>query len=160
MTGNKQNGSFTAPATHERSEGTTDVQSLAWQMRKVQHRSMRSSSELLEKHGLHFGLPRLMHLIRKYPNTSQKDLAKQMLVTDPALSQSVKRLTKLGYVDSEPDPEDQRRKILRLTPLGVETLEECDRGLNAIYERLFVGFEEDDMRRLSRMLSAMTQNLE
>lgn len=145
---------------HSRIEtGMPDLPSVSWKMRRIQQRSIKLSADLLAEHQLYFGQPRLMNLIHKHPEASQKELAKQMLVTDAAMSHSVKRLTKLAYVEAKPDPADQRRKILTLTPLGQKTLASCDQGLDEIYERMFVGFEQEDLLRLSRMLDAISRNL-
>lgn len=139
--------------------GMPDLHSVSWKMRRIQQRSIKLSADLLAEHQLHFGQPRLMNLIKNHPEASQKELAEKMLVTDAAMSHSVKRLTQLEYVEAKMDPSDQRRKILTLTARGQETLAACDKGLDEIYERMFIGFEQEDLLRLSRMLDAISSNL-
>lgn len=140
--------------------GMPDVHNVAWKMRRIQQRSIKLTAELLESHQLHFGLPRIMHLIRKYPDASQTELAKQMLVTDAAMSHSVKRLAKLKYIETTIDPNDQRRKLMKLTPDGSATLEACEKGMSELYERMFIGFQQEDSLRLSRMLDKIGSNLD
>jgi DNA-binding MarR family transcriptional regulator len=50
------------------------------------------------------------------------DLGERLGVTKQAAGQMVDELTRLGYVTREPDPSDGRRRVVKLTPRGVDCL--------------------------------------
>jgi DNA-binding MarR family transcriptional regulator len=50
------------------------------------------------------------------------DLGERLGVTKQAAGQMVDELTRLGYVTREADPSDGRRRLVQLTPRGVDCL--------------------------------------
>lgn len=50
------------------------------------------------------------------------ELGRRLGVTKQAAGQMVDELERLGYVTREPDPEDGRRRLVKLTPSGVDCL--------------------------------------
>jgi DNA-binding MarR family transcriptional regulator len=50
------------------------------------------------------------------------ELGRRLGVTKQAAGQMVDELERLGYVTREPDPADGRRRLVRLTPRGVDCL--------------------------------------
>lgn len=129
------------------------VHQVAWQLRNIHFQAMRKTHVFLDGYGLHFGMTLLMHLIEDHPEASQSDLARMMFLTDPAMSGSVKKLVKLGYVETMYDPDDQRRKVLRLTAEGKRVMKACDVGLDGIYDAFFEGLEDDQLDQLSELLA-------
>ena len=63
----------------------------------------------------------LAHLDERTPVTSTA-LAGHLGVGAPALSASIKRLVRLGYVAQQPDQRDARRRLLRLTGTGARAM--------------------------------------
>lgn len=63
---------------------------------------------------------------------SASDLARRTSVSKQAAAKTIAVLVERGYVSSEADPADGRRKRLRVTPLGSDLL---DRG-EAVFEAL------------------------
>ncbi len=60
------------------------------------------------------------------------ELGKRLGVTKQAAGQMVDELTRLGYVTRESDPNDGRRRLVRLTPKGVD----CLRASADVFEEL------------------------
>jgi DNA-binding MarR family transcriptional regulator len=86
-------------------------------------------------------------------------LAQLAGVTKQALSQQVAYLEKHGYVTVEPDPDDQRAKVVRLTARGRETRDVC-RPLFADIERRWQRrYGRDEVRRLREALEALAGQL-
>ncbi|WP_270028002.1 MarR family winged helix-turn-helix transcriptional regulator [Solirubrobacter phytolaccae] len=64
--------------------------------------------------------------------TTAGELGVRLNVTKQAAGQMVDELTRLGYVTREPDPDDGRRRLVQLTPRGVD----CLRVSAAIFEEI------------------------
>ncbi len=60
------------------------------------------------------------------------DLGRRLGITKQAAGQMVDELVRLGYVVREPDPADARRRLVRLTPRGVD----CLRASAEIFDEL------------------------
>lgn len=57
-------------------------------------------------------------------------------MTPQAMGELVDELEQLGYVRREPDPADRRAKLVRLTPLGEQTVASAVSTITGIEERL------------------------
>lgn len=63
----------------------------------------------------------LVHLDRE-SGLSPRDLARHLGVVPSTLSAAIARLSKLGYLSSQPVAKDRRRRELRLTARGAEAV--------------------------------------
>ena len=63
----------------------------------------------------------LVHLDREF-GLSPRALAQHLGVAPSTLSAAISRLSKLGYLSSEPVAKDKRRRELRLTARGAEAI--------------------------------------
>jgi len=63
----------------------------------------------------------LVHLDRE-SGLSPRDLARHLGVVPSTLSAAIARLSKLGYLSSQPVAKDRRRRELRLTARGAEAI--------------------------------------
>ncbi|HLL64667.1 MAG TPA: MarR family transcriptional regulator [Micromonosporaceae bacterium] len=50
------------------------------------------------------------------------EIGRRLGVSKQAAGKTVDRLTELGYVERDNDPQDARRKLIRLTPRGIDSL--------------------------------------
>ncbi|NNN02116.1 MAG: MarR family transcriptional regulator, partial [Acidimicrobiaceae bacterium] len=76
----------------------------------------------------------LLYKLRLYADTPLRvtSLAALLGVDAPTVTRKVQQLERLGYVAREPDPDDGRASLIRLTTSGQETV---DRILAAHRER-------------------------
>lgn len=90
------------------------------------------------------------------PGTTAVELGRRVGVSKQAASKMVETLERAGYVERTNDPADARRKIVRLTPYGVDALARSARIFDRIRDdwvrRLGVG----QVRALEGALRAMT----
>ncbi|WP_030918373.1 MarR family winged helix-turn-helix transcriptional regulator [Streptosporangium amethystogenes] len=88
--------------------------------------------------------------------TTAVELGRRLGVSKQAAGKTVDTLEHLGYVERRSDPGDARRKIVRLTERGVDSLARSAR----IFEDLRAGWArtlgEDRLRALESDLRAMT----
>jgi len=86
--------------------------------------------------------------------TTASVLGERLGVTKQAAGQMVDELTRLGYVTREPDPADGRRRLVRLTPRGVD----CLRASADVFEEIVAEWRAhgDDVDAAVAALSGLT----
>jgi DNA-binding MarR family transcriptional regulator len=86
--------------------------------------------------------------------TTAGELGVRLGVTKQAAGQMVDELVRLGYVTREADPDDGRRRLVRLTPHGVE----CLRLSAEIFEELLAEWRArgDDVDATIAALGGLT----
>jgi DNA-binding MarR family transcriptional regulator len=75
-----------------------------------------------------------------------KGLADHLHVSGPHITDEVKRLVRLGYLQKSPDPADLRALSLKLTKRGTKLLASLAPTLDEINRHLFEGMTARDMR--------------
>jgi DNA-binding MarR family transcriptional regulator len=96
--------------------------------------------DIREGHGCVFGFIDIEH------GSRLTDLAASAGFTKQAVGEAVNELERLGYVAREPDPQDGRAKIIKLT----------DRGMDAVIKgrRIFAEIERDWAEQIGPELMA------
>lgn len=98
-----------------------------------------------------------MYQIKIHPQLSQQELGERLGVSKEAVSVSVRRLEKKGYIQRESDPSDKRRVLLSLTQEGLNLLDEVLIHQNAAYEQLLEPLDENQRQQLQGLLELMLQ---
>lgn len=109
--------------------------------------------------GLHPGQPPLMHYIMAHPGCTQKEAADELDITPASAAASLKRLEKAGLVERKTDEKDARRNCLFITKEGKTRLEEHRKIIDALDEKMFAGFSEEDIAVFRRSCERMFDNL-
>ncbi|MFG2003396.1 MarR family winged helix-turn-helix transcriptional regulator [Spirillospora sp. NPDC048911] len=84
------------------------------------------------------------------------ELGRRMGVSKQAAGKTIDQLAKLGYVERATDPADARRKIVRLTPRGVESLTLSAQIFDQIRARWVESLGADRVRAMEQDLRTMT----
>jgi len=100
----------------------------------------------------------LWHLIHVGP-LAQNDLLGLLEVEKPTLSGVVSALVRKGLVEQEADPEDQRRKLLSITPAGRSLWLALPDPVDLVLKTAFEGVPEEDLETTVRVLSTGTGRL-
>jgi DNA-binding MarR family transcriptional regulator len=80
---------------------------------------------------------RVLYFLRRRSQASLSEVADYLDVTRPTMSTMVDRLVQRGLVDRVSDPQERRRVILSLTPLGSAEMERVyDATLQTVGDRL------------------------
>jgi DNA-binding MarR family transcriptional regulator len=95
----------------------------------------------------------------KKGNDLSSTLARALLLDPPRVSRIVEGLVAEDYLQREADPEDRRRCRLRLTPGGVERLEEGRAALAAAMDDLLQGLTGEERDGLERAVPGMRRVL-
>lgn len=100
----------------------------------------------------------LWQLVNNGP-TLQRDFLEVLQVEKPTLSEIVSALVRKGFVEQLPDPNDQRQRVLTITPAGLALWQELPDPIELILNVAFDGVDEAELATVVRVLQAATQRL-
>lgn len=112
--------------------------------------------------GIHHGQLRMLrHLARRGEESfSQRDLAESMGISPAAVTATLGRLEKEGYVQRSATDGDNRKNEIRITDEGRAKLRESHAVFESVDRDMFAGFSEEEMTVLSELLVRIDQNLD
>lgn len=88
--------------------------------------------------------------------TTAVELGRTLGVSKQAAGKTVEALERIGYVRRTPDPADTRRKIISLTPLGVDALARSARIFDTLRARWAAELGEERLKALEADLRRVT----
>ena len=135
-----------------------------WEAMHACIRAMRLHHATVERRvsmlGIHHSQHRtLMHLARGEQIPSQRELAASLGISPAAVTATLKRLEKEGYIERVMPDEDNRRNEIRITDAGRVKVEESRALFDEIDRATFAGFSEAEMAALADYLRRMKENL-
>ncbi|MGM9611887.1 MAG: MarR family winged helix-turn-helix transcriptional regulator [Butyricicoccus sp.] len=91
-------------------------------------------------------------------------MARQMHISAPAVSRTMRRLRERGYITADPNPEDRRLLRAQITPEGRERMEEDRRKMDALVSgalaQLEPGEAEQFFQTFERLCAVIEDALE
>ncbi|MCF1749956.1 MarR family winged helix-turn-helix transcriptional regulator [Mariniradius sediminis] len=91
---------------------------------------------------------------------SQSEMAQILFKDQPTLTRIIDILTKKGYVERVPHPNDRRSFQLVLTQTGAEKVEELKPKVSEIRQKAWENLNEGDFEEFKRILNKIYDNLE
>ncbi len=88
--------------------------------------------------------------------TTAVELGRTLGVTKQAAGKTIETLERIGYVQRAPDPADTRRKLVRLTPYGLDALNRSARIFDDLRANWAAELGEDRLQALESDLRKMT----
>lgn len=89
---------------------------------------------------------------------TQRDLAKCLHISPPAVANSLKSLEKLGYIHREPGKDARCNRVL-LTEKGHQAVKGCQASFETVAERMLDGFTPEERQLLLTFRQRMLHNL-
>jgi DNA-binding MarR family transcriptional regulator len=96
-----------------------------------------------------------LNLLQLHPGIDQRTLGEHLKLDRSTITDVCRRLQQRGYIERERDPEDRRRNILHLTPLGLEVVTELQPRARRINQILVGGLTQHDRDELHRLLNVL-----
>ena len=91
---------------------------------------------------------------------SQSEMAQILFKDQPTLTRIIDILTKKGYVERVPHPNDRRSFQLVLTQSGTDKVEELKPKVSEIRQKAWENLNEGDFEEFKRILNKIYDNLE
>lgn len=88
-----------------------------------------------------------------------KEIGEVFNLTHPTVVGLVNRLEEKGFIETKPDPDNKRYRLVTLTGKGSEIKEEMDRGRDEMEELVLKGFSEEESKELRRLLDKVIDNI-
>jgi DNA-binding MarR family transcriptional regulator len=134
------------------------VESIVARVDMVQRRIERASVDTRDQLGISQGeLKILLRLTRGA--RSQGDIARTLLVSTGTMTNQLDKLEAAGFVVRSPDPTDRRGKLVEMTPMGRETLDNYV-NVQAKRERQLVsGLSSQEKNELNILLRKLLASL-
>jgi DNA-binding MarR family transcriptional regulator len=111
-------------------------------------------------HPSHFGV--VSHLNAKGRPQTPVQIASAMQVTKNTMTHTLRVLSSHGLIDVEPNPEDARGKLVRLTPAGQDFLTRAQRAVVGRFQALFgaehYAIMHDTLEDLHRLRTHLDDN--
>ena len=85
-------------------------------------------SERLVRLGISMTQLHVMHLLERHGEIAMSRLAEMLDVSDSAATGLIDRIEERGFVERIRVPEDRRIVLVRITPVGLQTLEDVERS--------------------------------
>ena len=133
-----------------------------WRFIRIMRRHHAHVERCIGALRIHHGQHRmLMHLARHEGELpSQKELAEIMGVSPAAVTTTLKRLEKEGYISRTITDEDNRRNEIRLTEEGAAKVVEGREIFESVDRAMFAGFTEEEMATLISFMERIDRNLD
>lgn len=112
--------------------------------------------------GIHHSQHRMLMQLAKREGElpSQKELAEAMGISPAAVTTTLKRLEKEGYIARSMTDEDNRRNEIRITEEGISKVVESREIFESTDRSMFAGFSEAEMAALLAFMERIDQNLD
>ena len=112
--------------------------------------------------GIHHSQHRmLMQLVKSQESPpSQKELAEAMGISPAAVTASLKKLEKEGYVSRSMTDEDNRKNEIRITEEGLARINASRAAFEATDLAMFEGFTPEEMATLISFMERLDRNLD
>ena len=91
---------------------------------------------------------------------SQKEIASKLGISAPTVAISIKRMEKAGLVQKIADETDLRRNLITLTQKGQQLIDESQKELDKIDEKMLNGFPQQEKEQLKMFILRIIYNLE
>lgn len=124
----------------------------------------RATHSELTRQGLgDLGQPMILFMLKERGRegrvSAQRELADALHVSPATIAMSLRSLERAGYVEKLPDPTDQRRKAVCLTPKGEMAITICVKAYEQVEHGMFQGFSPEELSQVHNYHTRMLRNL-
>ncbi|MER6070513.1 MarR family transcriptional regulator [Streptomyces sp. NPDC001817] len=101
------------------------------------------------------GSAAVVTLLGRHGDMRMSKLAELLAVDMSVTSRHVAHVAARGWIERHPDPADKRSRILRLTPAGLEELEELSRRTTHLLTERLADWTDDEVAQLIRLMTRL-----
>lgn len=104
------------------------------------------------------GSAAVLTLLGRHGDMRMSKLAELLAVDMSVTSRHVAHVAARGWIERHPDPADKRSRILRLTPSGLEQLEELSRRTTRLLAERLTDWTDDEVGQLIRLMTRLRES--
>lgn len=119
----------------------------------------QSDQLLMERLGIGFSQFKIMKIVQKHPQVTQRTIAEQLGQTEASISRQVKLLQDKGLIQVVVAPENRRERHSALTPKGMRLVDEVFRVLTESYAPMFAELGDKRQKQLVESLTVMHHHI-
>ncbi|MFF7370059.1 MarR family winged helix-turn-helix transcriptional regulator [Streptomyces tricolor] len=101
------------------------------------------------------GSAAVLTLLGRHGDMRMSKLAELLAVDMSVTSRHVAHVAARGWIERHPDPADKRSRILRLTPAGLEQLDELSRRTTHLLAERLADWTDEDVGDLIRLMTRL-----
>ena len=113
----------------------------------------------LKDRGVHQSYQQLLIILSQHPNISQKEMARMLHISTPAITAAAKKLEREGYIRRLVSEEDNRVNRISLTEEGKTLAQTIRQSCREIERGMMEGFSENDKKEMAGHLNRIYSNL-
>ncbi len=114
---------------------------------------------LFQSLGLYRGQPPLLHLLWQHEGMTQVEMADALGISAATLTRMAQRMEKAGFLQRQPDPEDQRVSRVFLTEQGRGVYAQVETLIAGMADETLAGLNDQERVELHRVLLHVRGNL-
>ncbi|MFI9250748.1 MarR family winged helix-turn-helix transcriptional regulator [Streptomyces sp. NPDC053069] len=104
------------------------------------------------------GSAAVLTLLSRHGAMRMSKLAELLAVDMSVTSRHVAHVAARGWIERHPDPADKRSRILRLTPAGLEQLDDLSRRTTHLLAERLADWTDDEVAQLIRLMSRLRES--
>lgn len=118
----------------------------------------RSIAKKVEKTGVYRSQHRLLMILGKHPDCSQTELAERLEISPAAVTVSLKKLEKSGFISRQCQKNDNRVNQVVITEKGWEIIDQSVQYFKEMDKAFLKDFSLEELRQLEAFLEHMIKN--
>ena len=112
----------------------------------------------LEEYGLFSSQWALLRILTEKGGLSFGEIANEMYIEKPSVTQLVQKLVERGYLEIQPG-KDKREKIVRLTSIGHTQIQHIHEQISPMLEQALAGLSVKEIEVATHVLAEIRANL-
>ena len=118
----------------------------------------RSIAKKVEKTGVYRSQHKLLMILGKHPDCSQTELAERLEISPAAVTVSLKKLEKSGFISRQCQKNDNRVNQVVITEKGWEIIDQSVQYFKEMDKAFLKDFSLEELRQLEAFLEHMIKN--
>ena len=127
----------------------------SWLLTQIAAQVGRRTREVFDSAGAGRHHYAILCAVEEFGPCSQAEVGRRLHLDRKDVADRVAELEQQHCIDRRPDPDDPRRKVLRLTPRGIDRLEEIHERLRAVQDDLVHGLDRSERAALVSALQTI-----
>jgi DNA-binding MarR family transcriptional regulator len=115
--------------------------------------------QLLESIGLYRGQPPVLFALWEQEGLTQTDLAERLKVAPATVTKMLQRMEKSGFIQRQPDAQDQRVTRVYLADAGRAVQNQVEEVWKTMEKDAFLNFDADELSLMRKLLMRVRDNL-